>query len=813
MTVRKINCLLLGVFCALLQENASAQLCPPNLDFEYGDFSNWECRYGTVVDSAGKNVVRLPNSGQVPGRHTIISAATAGLDPYGGFPELCPNGSDFSVRLGNNSNSAEADAISYTFTIPASATVFSILYYYAVVLQDPNHAVQQQPRFRARLVDLSTNSPLPCVTFDFTASASLPGFRQSPINPQVLYKGWTPVTLNLRGYQGKTIMLEFITSDCTLGGHFGYAYMDVFTVCNGAIPGSTICIGDTTSTLTAPFGFQSYQWYTDTTFSTVLSTSQTLTLTPPPAIGTILPVVVSPFFGFGCQDTLYATITVSPKPVSVAGADAAVCNSKSVQLGAPANPGYIYSWTPAAQVSSPFSSSPQAWNTSPSPTEFILKTTDIITGCFSYDTTILSNISVDTAIRLTGKAEFCEGKPEATLSVNNTSAAIQWYNITDPVPGATSFTYQPVQTGLFWAQVTQQGCTDTTARIPVLIYRIPDATFTVNKDTMCVTNNSFSLTNTSVVADNAPMAYNWKFSDGSSMQTNDAVKTFGSTGIYTAELVASTAFGCKDSVKTRLYVLPNGLPDFTWDPACTNQPIQFRNLSSENGSAFVKYNWVFNDGGPGSALKHPRSATYRQKGTIDVSLQLTTLGCENDPKTITKKIYVNAAPPGISYRSITVPEGSSKYIHARDTVGIAYLWKPQLQLSKYNSAYTEFFATGNDVKYTIEITDKNKCVTTDTVFMQILKKPGYYLPTAFTPNGDGLNDMAKPYLIGMQSLKNFSVYNRWGNRIFYSEKPGEGWNGKYKGEDQVTGAYVWLLQFYNAAGQLVTETGTIAIIR
>ena len=97
--------------------------------------------------------------------------------------------------------------------------------------------------------------------------------------------------------------------------------------------------------------------------------------------------------------------------------------------------------------------------------------------------------------------------------------------------------------------------------------------------------------------------------------------------------------------------------------------------------------------------------------------------------------------------------------------------------------------------------------------MQVLKKPGYYLPTAFTPNGDGLNDVAIPYLVGMKGLKSFSVFNRWGNRIFYSVKEGEGWDGKVNGLTQDNGVYVWVLEFYNALNEVVTEKGTITIIR
>jgi gliding motility-associated-like protein len=176
-------------------------------------------------------------------------------------------------------------------------------------------------------------------------------------------------------------------------------------------------------------------------------------------------------------------------------------------------------------------------------------------------------------------------------------------------------------------------------------------------------------------------------------------------------------------------------------------------------------------------------------------------------------VQVNIQKPGITYRTITVPQGSSQFIHVRDTIGPFYNWRPQLQLSSYNTRYTEFFATGDDVKYLIDISDIHTCVTTDTMLMQVLKKPGFYLPTAFTPNGDGLNDEVQPYLIGMKGLISFSVFNRWGKLIFYTTSYGKTWNGKFQGVDQDPGVYVWFIEFYNNDNKKVTEKGTITLIR
>ncbi|MEO6611526.1 MAG: gliding motility-associated C-terminal domain-containing protein [Chitinophagaceae bacterium] len=965
-------CLLFFLFILSFNTARSQSgLCPSNLDFEQGNFSNWVCQAG-IVDPAG-NLVLAPTP-PIPGRHTIITAATAGTDPWGLFPENCPNGSGYSVKLGNSGGNHQAESISYTYTIPNTLTSFSMIFHYAVVLQDPQHNRWEQPRFRARITDISSGSTIPCVDFDFVASSSLPGFIPSPFGQGVVYKDWTPITINLNEFVGKTIKLEFITNDCVFTAHFGYAYVDVNTNCNGAITGNTICPGDMAITLSAPFGFQGYEWYSDNTFSTLLSSTQTLYLNPPPSVGSVFPVIVIPYTGFGCRDTLYATVNVGARPNADAGPDVDICRNQQVQIGVLPNPVYTYLWTPAAQVSNQTASNPFAWTLTPFPEQFIVTTTDILTGCIANDTTYVTTRQIDTAIALNGSKTYCQGDPAAgILSVHNVLSAVQWYNGAVPVPGATGFTYQPTASGNYWAQVQQFSCTDTTAtitftinplpvsiagpdasictnqslqigtvpnpaytytwtpaaqvsdpavanpfayvnantpvefivytvdpvtgcnsydttyitgrpvdtvisltgkdiycngdrnagtlfasnavpsiqwydgntavpgatgpsfhpllsgnywaellqfgctdstrQIPFTVHPLPMVSFSPSNDSACITNNSFTFTNGTSVSDGSSLSYLWMFSDQRRQTGIDATKSFLFPGDYITKLIATSSNGCVDSTDLTVHVMPNGIPRFSFDSICVDRQINFYNLSDEKGAVQVNYSWDFGNSGLGSVLKNPPPVIYTTPGKTDVTLKLVTLGCEQNPMTLVKKVQINKPADGVRYRAITVPQGSSQYLHARPGIGPNYNWIPKEQLSNYFTQYTEFFATNNDIDYKVVITDVHTCVTTDSVLMQVLRKPGYYLPSAFTPNGDGLNDVAKPYLVGMKSLKSFSVFNRWGNRVFFTTTYGQGWDGKLKGVEQDAGVYVWILEYVDNNDKTIMEKGTITIIR
>ena len=297
--------------------------CPANIDFENGSFTNWKCYTGY----AGGSTWTLTSP--VTNRHQLVTKSSYPTnDPYGSFPRLCPYGGQYSLQLGNSQTGGEAEKVSYTYTIPANQNNFMITYYYAVVFEDPGHSFSEQPRFKAQVYDVSNGSAvISCASCDYTAGSGLPGFKNSMYGYDVLYKPWTPVTINLSGYAGHTITLEFTTQDCTLGGHFGYAYIDVSSDCSTLISGASYCSDATSLALSAPSSYQTYTWW-DQTYKTKLGTGQTLTLTPPPANNTTINVDLVPYSGFGCRDTATTVISVNPSPTA-----AFTTNTSLVSLG------------------------------------------------------------------------------------------------------------------------------------------------------------------------------------------------------------------------------------------------------------------------------------------------------------------------------------------------------------------------------------------------------------------------------------------------------------------------------------------------
>ena len=298
------------ILLLLLGSKAMAQTSStPNIGFEGGNFDNWQCYIGKV-DPTG-NVLVNP-SAPTANRQVLIGKESAGLlDPYGNFPILCPNGSKYSIRLGNSDTSAQAERVTYTFTVP-NGSAYSILFNYAVVLENPRHAPYQQPKFVAQVYDVTDSKYIDCPSFDFVASSDLPGFKLSNIEggraASIYYKDWSTATIDLRGYLGKTIRLEFTTNDCTLGGHFGYAYLDLDENIGSPVTGNTYCQGQKSITLFAPNGFAAYYWY-NADLSKQIGFGQSLKLSPPPPDNTTYAVKILPYPELGCVDTVYTTVS------------------------------------------------------------------------------------------------------------------------------------------------------------------------------------------------------------------------------------------------------------------------------------------------------------------------------------------------------------------------------------------------------------------------------------------------------------------------------------------------------------------------
>ncbi len=145
--------------------------------------------------------------------------------------------------------------------------------------------------------------------------------------------------------------------------------------------------------------------------------------------------------------------------------------------------------------------------------------------------------------------------------------------------------------------------------------------------------------------------------------------------------------------------------------------------------------------------------------------------------------------------------------------GALYSWEPDTWLS--NPAISNPTANPQEsVTYQLTVISTAGCKATDNIRVKVYKiAPGFYVPSAFSPNNDGNNDVIRPILMGMRSLKLFRVYNRWGQLLFSTSEKGKGWDGAFRGNQQDTGTFVWMAEGETYSGKLIKKQGTVVLLR
>lgn len=234
------------------------------------------------------------------------------------------------------------------------------------------------------------------------------------------------------------------------------------------------------------------------------------------------------------------------------------------------------------------------------------------------------------------------------------------------------------------------------------------------------------------------------------------------------------------------------------------------------GSGGVQYTWTpstyLNSTTGVSPVSNPaKTITYTLARVVDAN------GCES---LTTDDVVVDVTPPikvtTLPYDTVGYPgdQFELKAIAAVPAANI-FLWSPATRLSN-SKVFNPVVTIGNikdDIVYQVTATTAAGCKGEGYVRIRVYKGPDIYVPTAFTPNGDGKNDKFTPFPVAMKSITYFKVFNRWGQQIFSSSGLNKGWDGTIGGIEQPTGTYVWMIQGITKDNKTVTKKGTITLIR
>jgi gliding motility-associated-like protein len=312
--------------------------------------------------------------------------------------------------------------------------------------------------------------------------------------------------------------------------------------------------------------------------------------------------------------------------------------------------------------------------------------------------------------------------------------------------------------------------------------------------------------------------WNWSFGDGGSSQARNPRYLFRQPGDWNVSLQVTDNNECADVATKPLRYFPVP-PLLIISPStfrgCVPAGIFFDNLSEPIDETY-DITWEFGDGGT-SPLVSPWH-TYEEPGVYTVSLDITSpIGCKTDT-TFFDLITVEESPKaGFSFAP-DQPSNINPTVEFTDESERANQWLWDFGTGKNSLQRNPSYTFPDTGRYEVRqiVTHPNGCTDTLLQIVDVLPEVRYFLPNAFTPNSDAVNDEYKGtgFLVGASNF-NMSIWNRWGEMVFQTANAEEGWNGRKfnNGQSAPNGVYVVLVTFNGPRGERYQFKSFATLIR
>lgn len=277
-------------------------------------------------------------------------------------------------------------------------------------------------------------------------------------------------------------------------------------------------------------------------------------------------------------------------------------------------------------------------------------------------------------------------------------------------------------------------------------------------------------------------------------------------GAHSIGLMLTNNIECNTNLSSSNFII-NPLPQITFNAndGCINMPIAFAALQTGNITPINHWLWNFGDGD--SSNQQNTQHIFSTEGNHDV--QLTAEDVNGCLGTFSGTVLANAAHANAGKDTVVLINTA---FQLQGSGGTQFEWSPSTGLNNPNISNP----VGNvniDMTYLLTVQTSEGCTDTASVKVAIVKNTAVFVPNAFTPNNDGLNDIIKPYLVGIKTLNYFTIYNRWGQKVFSTNEMGKGWDGNFNGKIIDNSEYAWFLKAVDITGKVYNLKGTFILIK
>lgn len=464
-----------------------------------------------------------------------------------------------------------------------------------------------------------------------------------------------------------------------------------------------------------------------------------------------------------------------------------------------------------------------SWNTTPVQTN--AEAINLVAG--SYIVTITdANDCKDTATVLVSQPlpfsletniedPTCVTLGKASVEVEGSTEPYTYSWNTTPTQNTTTATNLESGDYVFYVE-DNNGCTDSAVvSLAEPINPVADFSF-INEcqgETMAFTDQSSVLSE-----DLSITSWSWDFgnttSAGNISVKQNPIFSYDSAGIYNTMLIVTSTNGCRDSIVKQVEVYP--IPQVYFGPAqegCKPVCVSFKDSSTIASGSIEKWFWNFgdsNDPGNTSSSKNPLHC-YKETGSYAVSLQvISEKGC-SAIKTIDDMVNVYPAPEvDLGADKVLCPEDEENNSPPVFNAGPAtkYIWQPTGETDRQ-------IVAREPGTYSVKVTNEWGCESEASVNVDEVCPPRLFVPNAFSPDKDGINDVYKIQSVHVGKYQ-LLIFNRWGEIIFESKDKNYHWDGMYKGKPMPIGVYPWIIIYEGDEEPYLNEykkEGSVTVVR
>ncbi|MCG2615658.1 gliding motility-associated C-terminal domain-containing protein [Terrimonas sp. NA20] len=280
------------------------------------------------------------------------------------------------------------------------------------------------------------------------------------------------------------------------------------------------------------------------------------------------------------------------------------------------------------------------------------------------------------------------------------------------------------------------------------------------------------------------------------------------TPATTSYAVTATIGGCSATAAINVRAVPYPVARASADTTvCYNDAAFLTAITDGNSWSWSPASYLSNAGALNPVASPPRTTAFV------FSAYENTRGC---PKPGRDTVLVTVLPKIIPFAGNDTSVITGQPLQLQATGGVKYNWSPPYSLSATNisNPVATIKEPSENIVYKVDVYNRIGCYDSAFVSVKVYSSvPTIFVPSAFTPNNDGKNDLLIPVLAGMKQMVSFNIYNRWGQLVFSTSAQGHGWDGRINGQFQSTNTYVWMVNAIDYLGKHYSGKGMVTLVR